>query len=265
MSNLKEIADSIINKNFDKALKLCEIYQNEKNKYIILNFKGAIYLSQNNFEDAEFNFLESLKENEKFVEPLNNLLQLYLKKNDFKKLLFYAKKLIEIDKLNPSYNYKLGYALEQNNKIEEAIECYKNCINFDGKDKLKALNNIGVLYSKLEKENLANQYYLDALKIDPNNTFIINNLLSNYLELRDEKNSDIFYEKAKNIDQNIIYFLYNKAEYLIQKKKIDEAIEILENNKNKDLKFFIKLIKINFLIGKKDKAQNLLDEFQKKN
>ena len=264
MSNLKEIADSIINKNFDKALKLCEIYQNEKNKYIILNFKGAIYLSQNNFEDAEFNFLESLKENEKFVEPLNNLLQLYLRKNDFKKLLFYAKKLIEIDKLNPSYNYKLGYALEQNNKIEEAIECYKNCINFDGKDKLKALNNVGVLYSKLEKENLANQYYLDALKIDPNNTFIINNLLSNYLELRDEKNSDIFFEKAKNIDQNIIYFLYNKAEYLIQKKKIDEAIEILENNKNKDLKFFIKLIKINFLIGKKDKAENLLDEFQKK-
>ena len=263
MSNLKEIADSIINKNFDKALKLCEIYQNEKNKYIILNFKGAIYLSQNNFEDAEFNFLESLKENEKFVEPLNNLLQLYLRKNDFKKLLFYAKKLIEIDKLNPSYNYKLGYALEQNNKIEEAIECYKNCINFDGKDKLKALNNVGVLYSKLEKENLANQYYLDALKIDPNNTFIINNLLSNYLELRDEKNSDIFFEKAKNIDQNIIYFLYNKAEYLIQKKKIDEAIEILENNKNKDLKFFIKLIKINFLIGKKDKAENLLDEFQK--
>ena len=263
MSNLKEIADSIINKNFDKALKLCEIYQNEKNKYIILNFKGAIYLSQNNFEDAEFNFLESLKENEKFVEPLNNLLQLYLRKNDFKKLLFYAKKLIEIDKLNPSYNYKLGYALEQNNKIEEAIECYKNCINFDGKDKLKALNNVGVLYSKLEKENLANQYYLDALKIDPNNTFIINNLLSNYLELRDEKNSDIFYEKAKNIDKNIIYFLYNKAEYLIQKKKIDEAIEILENNKNKDLKFFIKLIKINFLIGKKDKAENLLDEFQK--
>ena len=263
MSNLKEIADSIINKKFDNALKLCEIYQNEKNKYIILNFKGAIYLSQNNFEDAEFNFLESLKENEKFVEPLNNLLQLYLRKNDFKKLLFYAKKLIEIDKLNPSYNYKLGYALEKNNKIEEAIECYKNCINFGGKDKLKALNNVGVLYSKLEKENLANQYYLDALKIDPNNTFIINNLLSNYLELRDEKNSDIFYEKAKNIDQNIIYFLYNKAEYLIQKKRIDEAIEILENNKNKDLKFFIKLIKINFLIGKKDKAQNLLDEFQK--
>ena len=264
MPNLKEITDNIKNKNFDHALELCEKYQNEKNKYIILNFKGTIYLSQNNLEDAETNFLDSLKENDKFEEPLNNLLQLYLKKQDFKKLLFYANKLIGIDNLNPSYNYKLGYALERNNKIEEAIEYYKNCINFNGKDKLKALNNIGVLYSKLEKEILANKYYLDALKIDPNNTFIINNLLYNYLLLRDEINSDIFYEKARKVDPNIIHFLYNKAEYLIQKKQIKEAIEILENNKNKDLKFFFKLIKINFLIGEKDKAQNLLNEFKKK-
>ena len=127
MSDLKEIADNIINKNFDQALKLCDIHQNENNKYIILNFKGAIYLSQNNFESAEINFLNSFKENDKFIDPLNNLFQLYFKKKDFKKLLLYAKKLIDIDSSNPSYNYKLGYALEQNNKIEESIKYYKNC------------------------------------------------------------------------------------------------------------------------------------------
>ena len=263
MSDLKEIADYIINKNFDQALKLCENYQNEKNKYIILNFKGVIHLSQNNFENAEINFLNSLKENNKFIDPLNNLIQLYLRKKDYIKLLFYAKKLIEIDSSNPSFNYKLGYALEQNNKVEESIEYYKNCINLNGKDKLKALNNIGSILSKSKKYKIANQYYLDALKIDQNNSLTINNLLSNYLELRDEKNSDIFYEKAKNIDQNIIYFLYNKVEYLIQKNQIDDAIEILKNNKNKDLKFFIKLIRVYSLIGEKEKAQNLFDELKK--
>ena len=263
MSDLKEIADYIINKNFDQALKLCENYQNEKNKYIILNFKGVIHLSQNNFENAEINFLNSLKENNKFIDPLNNLIQLYLRKKDYIKLLFYAKKLIEIDSSNPSFNYKLGYALEQNNKVEESIEYYKNCINLNGKDKLKALNNIGSILSKSKKYKIANQYYLDALKIDQNNSLTINNLLSNYLELRDEKNSDIFYEKAKNIDQNIIYFLYNKVEYLIQKNQIDDAIEILENNKNKDLKFFIKLIRVYSLIGEREKAQNLFDELKK--
>jgi tetratricopeptide (TPR) repeat protein len=263
MSDLKEIVGYILNKNFDEALKLCEIYQNEKNKYIISNFKGVIYLSQNNFENAEINFLDSLKENDKFIDPLNNLIQLYSRKKDYGKLLFYAKKLIEIDSSNPSYNYKLGYALEQNNKIEESIEYYKNCINFNGKDKLKALNNIGSILSKSKKYKIANQYYLDSLKIDQNNTLTINNLLSNYLELRDDENSDIFYEKAKNIDQNITHFLYNKAEYLIQKNQLDDAIEILENNKNKDLKFFIKLIRVYSLIGKKDKAQNLLNELKK--
>lgn len=263
MSELKEIADYIINKNFDQALKLCENYQNEKNKYIILNFKGVIHLSQNNFENAEINFLNSLKENNKFIDPLNNLIQLYIRKKDYIKLLFYAKKLIEIDSSNPSFNYKLGYALEQNNKIEESIEYYKNCINLNGKDKLKALNNIGSILSKSKKYKIANQYYLDALKIDQNNSLTINNLLSNCLELRDEKNSDIFYEKAKNIDQNIIYFLYNKVEYLIQKNQIDDAIEILKNNKNKDLKFFIKLIRVYYLIGEREKAQNLFDELKK--
>jgi len=263
MSELKEIADYIINKNYDQALKLCENYQNAKNKYIILNFKGVIHLSQNNFENAEINFLNSLKENNKFIDPLNNLIQLYLRKKDYLKLLFYAKKLIEIDSSNPSFNYKLAYALEQNNKVEESIEYYKNCINLNGKDKLKALNNIGSILSKSKKYKIANQYYLDALKIDQNNSLTINNLLSNCLELRDEKNSDIFYEKAKNIDQNIIYFLYNKIEYLIQKNQIDDAIEILENNKNKDLKFFIKLIRVYSLIGEKEKAQNLFDELKK--
>ena len=263
MSDLKEIADNIINKNFNQALKLCDIYQNEKNKYIIFNFKGAIYLSQNNFENAEVNFLNSLKENNKFIDPLNNLFQLYFKKKDFKKLLSYAIKLIEIDSFNPSYNYNLGFALEQNNKIEESIKYYKNCIDLNGSDKLKALNNIGVLYSKLNKENIANKYFLDAFKIDQNNTFTINNLLTSYLLLRDKKNSNIFYEKARNIDQNIIYFLFNKAEYLIQKNKINDAIEILENNKNKHLKFLIKLIRVYFLIGEKNKAQNLLNELKK--
>jgi tetratricopeptide (TPR) repeat protein len=263
MSDLKEIADYIINKNFDQALKLCKNYQNEKNKYIILNFKGVIHLSQNNFENAEINFLNSFKENNKFIDPLNNLIQLYLRKKDYVKLLFYAKKLIEIDSSNPSFNYKLGYALEQNNKVEESIEYYKNCINLNGKDKLKALNNIGSILSKSKKYKIANQYYLDALEIDQNNSLIINNLLSNCLELRDERNSDIFYEKAKNIDQNIVYFLYNKVEYLIQKNQIDDAIEILENNKNKDLRFFIKLIRVYSLIGERDKAQNLFDELKK--
>ena len=48
MSELKDIVDRIQKKDFDKALELCEFTENSKNKHIILNFKGVIYLLKNN-------------------------------------------------------------------------------------------------------------------------------------------------------------------------------------------------------------------------
>jgi len=261
MSELKKIVENIKNKNFSNALKLCKIYKNKKNKYIILNLQGIIFLSQNRFKEAETNFLESQKINDTFIDPVKNLFLMHLKKNDKKKILIYAKKLVQMDKLNPVFNYQLGLALEQNFNFDEAIKYYKNCINYNGKDKIKALNNIGVIYSNLNKTKISIPFFLEALKLNENDKFVVNNLLSNYLKLRDEKNSDIFFKKALNIDQNFIYFLYNKAEYLILKGQIESAIEILDSNK-KELKFLIRLVKIYFTIGKKNKAQKLLHELK---
>ena len=42
MSELKKIVENIKNKNFINALKLCEIYKNEKNKHIIFNLRSHI-------------------------------------------------------------------------------------------------------------------------------------------------------------------------------------------------------------------------------
>ena len=261
MSELKKIVENIKNKNFINALKLCEIYKNEKNKHIIFNLKGVIFLSQNKFEKAEINFLESQNINDAFIDPVKNLFLMYFKKNDSKKILIYAKKLVQMDKLNPVFNYQLGFALEQNFIFDEAIKYYKNCVNYNGKDKIKALNNIGVIYSNTNKIKMSIPYFLEALKLNENDKFVVNNLLSNYLKLRDEKNSDIFFKKALNIDQNFIYFLYNKAEYLILKGQLESAIEILDSNK-KELKFLIRLVKIYFTIGEKNKAQKLLHELK---
>ena len=67
---------------------------------------------------------------------------IYLRKKNFANLLLYSKKLIQIDKFNHQYNYQLAYALELNNNLNEAIKYYKICVNFNGEDKKKALNNI---------------------------------------------------------------------------------------------------------------------------
>lgn len=264
MSELKQIVDNIKNNNFDDALRLCQLYQSKKNKHILSNFKGVIYLLQGKNIEAEKNFLKSIEENQTFIDPINNLIKFYFQNKNFESLLTYAKKLFEIDKSNPSFNYKLAFALEQNYRFEESIKYYENCIKLNGEDKIKALNNIGVIYSKLNKKITSNKYLLEAFKINPNDKFVVNNLLSNFIELRDIKNSELFYKKAESLDTNLNYFLYNKAIFLILIGKINSAIEILIENKN-EIKFFSKLIHTYLIIGEKDKAKELFNEFKKIN
>ena len=263
MSNLKKIIENINKKEFDKALKLCKFYENDSNAHIISNLKGVIYHLQNNLEMAEICFLNSSKINNLFIDPLQNLYMIYNKKRKIEEMLSVGKKLIQINQLDPSFNYKLGFAYDLNKKFPDAIKYYEKCINLNGKEVKFALNNIGNIYLKKIKPKISLNFFLKAFSLDQNDKIIINNLLTNYLQLRDKKNSDIFYTKAKNIDENFIEFQFSRAEYLILNNKIDEAIEILNSNKHQ-VKFLSKLIKINFTIGNIEEAKKLLNESKEK-
>ena len=48
MNELKLIAKNIQNKNLDKAIDLCKLYENENNKQINYNFLGVINLIKKN-------------------------------------------------------------------------------------------------------------------------------------------------------------------------------------------------------------------------
>ena len=72
------------------------------------------------------------------------------KKKLFKDFLFYAKKLVDIDKLNPDYNFQLAFAFELNDQLDDSLKYYEICSKFQ-KNKKKALNNIGSIY--LKKKN----------------------------------------------------------------------------------------------------------------
>ena len=121
MSNLKEISEKIKKKDLKKALELCEEYINKSNEHIIQNFKGVIYLIQGNLDLSEKSLLQSLKIKPNFEDPIKNLYIIYLKKKLFKKLLIYAKQLVQIDKLNNEYNYQLAYAYELNHNFNDAL------------------------------------------------------------------------------------------------------------------------------------------------
>ena len=259
MNNLKLIVEYINQKNLDKALIHCDEHDKVSEQYIINNLKGVIYLLKNDQHLAEEYFIKSHNLNKTFEDPINNLYLIYLKKKDFKRLLVSAKLLYEINILNEKYNYQLAYAFEVNNNNIQAIEFYNKCINLNGKNKIGAINNIGNIFLRNNKNKTALNFFLQAESIKKNDKIIINNLFLNYIKLKDEKKADEYYLKANNIDNQSIEFLYNKAEYLILKGNYENAIIILEANKNIN-KFLIILISLYFNMGKSKEAEQLLKE-----
>ena len=262
MINLKDIAENIKNNNLDKALDLCELFNDINTQHIITNCKGVIYLIKGNLELSEENLLKSLKINPKFEDAIKNLYLVYLKKRNFKDLLICARKLIEINKLNTEYNYKLAYALELNNNLDESIKYYNIYIDFDGINKKQAFNNIGCMYLKINKPKIAKEFFLKGISFGEDK-IIINNLFNSYILLRDLDNSDLFFKKAEKIDENFLDFKYNKARYLILKNQINEAIEILENNKDVG-KFLITLLILYSNLNKKDIRDKLFTKYKDK-
>ena len=262
MSKLRKIADNIKNNKFDEALKQCNSLDDKNDKHIIYNFKGVIHLIKGNLEESEKNFLNSLKIKSDYKDPIKNLYLVYLKKKNFKDLLFYAKKLTEIDKFNNEYNYQLAYAFELNNNLDEARKYYELYLEQNGNNKKKALNNIGCIYLKRNKPKIALKFFLKAIELGEDK-IIINNIFNCYVLLRDLTNSEIFYIKAQKIDDTFIEFKHTKAKYLILHNKIDEALEVLNENKDKP-NFLITLLILYFNLGENELGKKLLKDTKHK-
>ena len=102
-----------------------------------------------------------------------------------------------------------------NNDNLSAIEKYEKCTDLNGKNKLKALNNIGNIYLKNNKPKTSLKYFLEANEIVKNDKIVINNILLNYIKIKDEKKSDEYFEISKKLDSKYIEFIYNEAQYYI--------------------------------------------------
>ena len=259
MNELELIAENIKNKNLDKALELCELNINSNNKTIIFNFTGVINFIKKDFVRAEKNFLDAIKIDDKFQDPIRNLCVIYTNTKQFDKLINFSIKLYKLDSSNPINIFQIGSAYELNKKYDDAIKYYEEFINTNGSDKKRGFNNIGNIYLRKGKPKISIKYFSKALEFDKNNKILINNVLLCYLSLRDEEKADEYFKKAEIIDSNYIEFLHNKAEYLILKNQIDEAEKLLDKNKN-ITKFLITLIRLYFNSGQSHKGNELLNK-----
>ena len=264
---IKVIIDSVNKGELDKALSLCDISNNHKNKHVIFNIKGVIFFKQNKFDLAKLNFLKSREIDNQFIDPYKNLYELHIKKHEYSLAIENGKKIAELEKQkNPLSYFKLAYAYDLNRNFSEAICNYKIVEKSNFREKKLLFNNLGSCYSAINKLKIAEKYYLEALEIDRNDKRIINNLLLIYLKIGDQKNTEIYFKKAELVDKEFIQFKLNKSDYLFSINKIEDSIKFLQKiiDDNGNPFAYMRLASIFSRIGNDTKSIEIANQAYKK-
>ena len=209
--NLSLMADNyFLNENYDQSLKVLQLFNSKDDLYYWFKIKqeAKIITEKKNKEEG----LKYIEKNFKHI------------KNPSTKVLF-----------------DLATIYKNSKKYEKAIELYTSVMNIMDKDDLNyadLLYRRGGSFERIGKYEKSDKDLLDALKIIPNNSYVLNYLAYSWLERNQNINKAILMlEKAYKENENdpyIIdsvgwgYFLvgkYNDAE-----KYMRRALELMPND-----------------------------------
>ena len=209
--NLSLMADNyFLNENYDQSLKVLQLFNSKDDLYYWFKIKqeAKIITEKKNKEEG----LKYIEKNFKNI------------KNPSTKVLF-----------------DLATIYKNSKKYEKAIELYTSVMNIMDKDDLNyadLLYRRGGSFERIGKYEKSDKDLLDALKIIPNNSYVLNYLAYSWLERNQNINKAILMlEKAYKENENdpyIIdsvgwgYFLvgkYNDAE-----KYMRRALELMPND-----------------------------------
>ena len=144
-----------------------------------------------------------------FKQEFQTLLGFYKKKNFYKAELL-SKRLINIYPENIVLYNILGLILNQQNKNDEAIECYEKGLKIDPKFSM-IYNNLGSIYRSRNQLEKAESYFKKSIDLNNKLAEPLNNLGNLYKSMNNYEDAIKCYNKAISINPNFFAFHYNLA------------------------------------------------------
>jgi tetratricopeptide (TPR) repeat protein len=218
------------------------------------------YEKQGKLKEA-IQLLEKAKNNEEFSNNKSKVFQLasyYEKAKELTKAVDFFKKVLVLDKRNVEALLHIGYIyrsikenvkafkcfkqillIEPNNFLafyglgrlyqsldnhdNEAIECYKNCLNINS-ESLKANLQLGIIYLKIKKYEESLNCLQKVIQIEPNNVLGLVSLGNVYLEMNDYEEAEKNLNLALRLDKKNVAALAALGDVFFSIGKYTEAI-----------------------------------------
>ena len=159
---------------------------------------------------------------------------------------------------NKDFLYSLAVALQEDGKVDEAIERYEKIA-----DMAEAQNNMGNIYRQLDKLDKARKAFDKAIKINPNMIWAyVNKALLERQEGHPRQAEELL-EKALEIEPNFIQALYQLSVQNRLNKNFNYSLQLIEKalelNKNIDFIF----VEYGKVLKALERPQEALNAFEK--
>jgi type IV pilus biogenesis/stability protein PilW len=165
----------------------------------------------------------------KKAEATRNLGEAYLREQNFTMAL---KQLLKAEALNPNDPYlqnSIGLAYYGKHKYDRAIRHYKRALDLES-DYAPAMNNLGNAYMAQKRWDSAIEYFEQAIETSLYATphFPMSNLGAVYYEQGDYRRSEQYYREALKLQPNFVQALRGIARTYMAMGRVDDAIFKLE-------------------------------------
>ncbi|PNR94742.1 tetratricopeptide repeat protein [Petrotoga sp. 9PWA.NaAc.5.4] len=216
--------------DFDKAKSFLDKAAKINPDYRLYFYTGLYFKSLGNYELAELNLKQALKEKPNFAYGYFELGNLMFERGIYDEALENYMKSIEYEKDFSLSYLKIGDVYMENARYEEAASYYKKCIEND-KEFIPAYERLGVVLNMMQRFKEAHIIHQKAIAIDDKTYEIYYNDAHSLAKLAEHNKAVEALEKALKI-QETDYILHelaleykNVGRYLEAVKTEERALE----------------------------------------
>lgn len=209
---------------------MLEVHPNEPESNAL--YADFLMLDKKSKEASGYYYLAAINEHRN-SNIWFNLLSIDNELVRYDSLEHHSKLALELFPSQPLFYFYNGFANNQQRNYGKAVQSYKDGLEFVVDDKsllLRFYSNLGDAYYNVKDYPKSDKAFDDALKIDADNTYVLNNY-AYYLSIRNEnlEKAEKFSKRTNDIQPNNRNYMDTYGWILFQEKKYKEAEEWLAN------------------------------------
>ncbi len=199
---------------------------------------GDVLYQKNELPAAEAAYKKALSFNKSIYAVWDQLIRIQLALNETAEVLKNGEEALTLFPNQYALYFYTSLAYLQNKQYDQAISYLNNALGFDIENqtiKAQIYSSLGDAYQEQKKYKLSSEAYENSLKIQPDNTYTLNNY-AYYLSLRDEdlEKAERMSAKSNKLEPNNAAFQDTYAWVMFKLKNYEEAktwmLKAISNN-----------------------------------